>query len=486
MGIPVLLLRHFTRGLLTLVLFSCALSFASGEAIAQCPTNDNVGWGRGATVRFFLNANLNEEQKRQIRWGLAEWNRANSLNNSRVRFEEDFTGGNFQFHILNGSLGGNTPAFAQKVFTGDGTVVSATLTFDPNAVFAGTATPIANPSQPGYETFVIKLTLHEVGHTMGLDHPALPPGGICAQQDGVTVMNYICNVNDSANNMPTRVAECDQTTINSESRYPAFNQSPNPIDTSSFFVRQHYLDFFNREPDAGGLAFWTNNIESCGADANCRNTRRIDTSAAFFLSIEFQETGYFVYRVYQAAFGDISAARPVPITIQEFLPETQRVGRGVVVGLGDWRAQLDANKAAFVNELMARNRFASRYPLTMPSEVYVDTMNANAGGVLSQAERDALIQELNAASNSQQARANVLIRIAEDPDLVQRELSPAFVLMQYFGYMRRNPDDPQDTDFRGWQFWLDKLNSFNGDWRAAQMVSSFIDSLEYRRRFGQP
>ena len=356
MGVPASLLRHFTRGLLALVLFCCVFSSASGEARAQCPTIDNIGWGRGATVRFFLNANLNDEQKRQIRWGLAEWNRANGVNNSRVRFEEDFTGGNFQFHILNGPLDANTPAFAQKVFSSDGTVASGTLTFNPNAVFVGTNTLIANPSQAGYETFIIKLTLHEVGHTMGLDHPALPPGGICAQQDGVSVMNYICNVNDSANNMPTRVAECDQGAINSESRYPAFTQSPNPIDESTFFVRQQYLDFFNREPDAGGLAFWTNNIESCGADANCRNTRRIDTSAAFFLSIEFQETGYFVYRVYQAAFGDISLARPVPITIQEFLPETQRVGRGVIVGLGDWRAQLDANKDAFVLELMARGR----------------------------------------------------------------------------------------------------------------------------------
>ncbi len=239
MGIPVLLLRHFTRGLFTLLLFSCALSFASGSAQAQCPTIDNVGWGRGATVRFFLNANLDEEQKRQIRWGLAEWNRANSLNNSRVRFEEDFTGGNFQFHILNGPLvGGNTPAFAQKSFTSDGTVVSGTLTFDPNAVFAGISPPtlIANPSQPGYETFIIKLTLHEVGHTMGLDHPALPPGGICAQQDGVTVMNYICNVNDSANNMPTRVTACDQASINTETRYFAFTNVPNLIEDSQFFV----------------------------------------------------------------------------------------------------------------------------------------------------------------------------------------------------------------------------------------------------------
>jgi hypothetical protein len=58
--------------------------------------------------------------------------------------------------------------------------------------------------------------------------------------------------------------------------------------------------------------------------------------------------------------------------------------------------------------------------------------------------------------------------------------------MQYFGYLRRNPDDAPDADFRGWEFWLSKLNTFNGDWRQAQMVAAFSSSLEYRRRFGQP
>jgi Domain of unknown function (DUF4214) len=281
---------------LRLLAFSTILLGAGVETRAQCPTVDNVGWARGATVRFFLDANMNAEQKRLARWALAEWSRAGSVNNARVRFEEDFTGQNFQFRLLNGSLGGNTPAFAQKQFTPDGTVVSATLTYDPNAVFAGTSTLIANPAQPGYEEFIIKITLHEVGHTLGLDHPA---GGDnpCAQPDGATVMNYICNVNDQANNMPLKVTACDQNTINSMARYPAFTQSPNPVDESQFFVRQHYLDFLSREPDADGLQFWVQGIESCGADAGCREVKRIDTSAAFFLSIEFQETGFFVYRV---------------------------------------------------------------------------------------------------------------------------------------------------------------------------------------------
>jgi hypothetical protein len=60
----------------------------------------------------------------------------------------------------------------------------------------------------------------------------------------------------------------------------------NPIDGASFFVRQHYLDFLNREPDPAGLAFWTNEITSCGGNAQCIEIKRINVSAAFFLSID--------------------------------------------------------------------------------------------------------------------------------------------------------------------------------------------------------
>ncbi|MFL6254517.1 MAG: hypothetical protein ACJ74T_05820 [Pyrinomonadaceae bacterium] len=75
--------------------------------------------------------------------------------------------------------------------------------------------------------------------------------------------------------------------------------------------------------------------------------------------------------------------------------------------------------------------------------------------------------------------------MAEHPQLRRKEFNRAFVLMQYYGYLRRNPDDPQDTDFRGWKFWLDKLNQFGGNYVGAEMVKAFINSDEYRRRFGQ-
>ncbi|GAC1408015.1 MAG: hypothetical protein NVSMB56_20810 [Pyrinomonadaceae bacterium] len=58
--------------------------------------------------------------------------------------------------------------------------------------------------------------------------------------------------------------------------------------------------------------------------------------------------------------------------------------------------------------------------------------------------------------------------------------------MQYFGYLRRNPDDQPDGNFDGYNFWLGKLTSFNGDYIKSEMVRSFTLSNEYRKRFGKP
>jgi len=105
----------------------------------------------------------------------------------------------------------------------------------------------------------------------------------------------------------------------------------NPIDDARNFVRQQYHDFLNREPDESGLNFWVNQIESCGADPQCREVKRINVSAAFFLSIEFQETGYFAFRLYRFYF-----AQAWPIW-REFMRDVQEVGRGVVVGAPGWQ-----------------------------------------------------------------------------------------------------------------------------------------------------
>jgi hypothetical protein len=106
----------------------------------------------------------------------------------------------------------------------------------------------------------------------------------------------------------------------------------------------------------------------------------------------------------------------------------------------------------------------------MTADEFVAKLDQNTGGVLSAAEKAQLVAMLGATPADSQKRGPVVRKVAEDSDLRQRELNRAFVLMQFYGYLRRNPDDPQDTDFRGWKFWLDKLNQFNGNFVQAEML----------------
>jgi len=269
----------------------------------------------------------------------------------------------------------------------------------------------------------------------------------------------------------------------------------NPSDVSSFFVRQHYLDFLNREPDTSGIGFWTNNIESCGNNLTCRDLQRINTSAAFFLSIEFQQTGYLVERLYKAAYGDGSATSTsggthqitVPIVrFTEFLPDTQQIGLGVVVGQNGWETVLENNKQNFTAQFVQRSRFATAFPTSMTPAQFVDRLNTDSGNVLSSTDRATAIGLFGGAIDTSNltARAQALRQVAENQNLNNAEFNRAFVLMQYFGYLRRNPNEAPDPDYTGFDFWLTKLNQFNGNFVSAEMVKAFITSAEYRQRFG--
>ncbi|HBB98775.1 MAG TPA: TIGR03118 family protein [Blastocatellia bacterium] len=426
-------------------------------------------------------------------------------------------------------------------------------------------------------------------------------------------------------------------TINDNDVAPS---STNPVDTASFFVRQHYLDFLNREPDIAGLNFWTNNITSCGASAPCIDVARINTSAAFFLSIEFQRTGLLSYLTNRAAFGTSASGSPAPVLYGQFEKETQQLQKDLTFGSPTFDAQLEANKTAYFNDFVLRPDFANNYPATLTNTQYVDNLLTTAnltpaetrlfvasltnaqevppttpttstggsrpasfgtakfqfnsaqtamtftatinnidvtgsqttdtndnliaahihagaavvpgvngavvwgffgtpfndnnpndsvvtptsggvGGTFSgkwdapegnattlaaqltnlrtghayinfhttqftggeirgnipaeDAFRNSLINGLNSASLT---RAQVLRAIAEQEELQNREFNAAFVAMEYFGYLRRDPDTS------GFNFWLNKLNSFNGDFIKAEMVKAFISSAEFRQRFG--
>ena len=158
----------------------------------------------------------------------------------------------------------------------------------------------------------------------------------------------------------------------------------------------------------------------------------------------------------------------------------------MIVNQGNWQQQIELNKQAFTEEFVQRSRFLTALPLSMTAADFVDKLNDNAKDnsnvkPLSSSERDQLVNALN---NGTMTRAQVLRAVAEDPDLFSSETNRAFVLMEYIGYLRRNPNDPQDSDYTGFEFWLNKLIQFNGNFRDAEMVKAFISSIEYRRRFG--
>ena len=240
----------------------------------------------------------------------------------------------------------------------------------------------------------------------------------------------------------------------------------NSIDMPEYFVRQHYLDFLGREPDEAGFNFWSDQILACGSDAACIERRTINVSAAYFLSIEFQQTGGLVDGLYRATYG----RRP---QYAEFMPDTAVLAQNVIVGYGDWAGQLNANKQAFIEAWMQRSAFRSAYD-GLANSTYVDTLISHANGF--NGDRDAFIAGLNSGSLS---RAAVLQQVVENEGFVGTKRNQAFVMMEYFGYLRRDPDES------GYAFWLNKLSEFNGDFERAEMVKAFLVSGEYRSRFHQ-
>jgi hypothetical protein len=277
---------------------------------------------------------------------------------------------------------------------------------------------------------------------------------------------------------------------------------PNPIDDARQFVKQQYRDFLNREADQAGEDFWTDNIAKCSDPARrpagqtaeqCTLRQRETTSGAFFLSPEFQYTGYFVYRMYQGGLG----RQP---KLSEFIPDAQFVGNGIIVNGQLSGAVINQNKAAFV-ALFVNCTDATKYRCAefkaiydpLNNTQYVDKLFLTTGVNASTTDRTALVNGLDSGTET---RATVLQKVVDGINVISEgnqqftttygqafynsEFNRAFVQLEYFGYMKRDPDDA------GYAFWLGKLNQFGGNFVNAEMVLAFISSPEYRARFGQP
>jgi hypothetical protein len=286
----------------------------------------------------------------------------------------------------------------------------------------------------------------------------------------------------------------------------------NPIDARDFFVRQQYRDFLNRDPDAPGFAFWTGEydrrVNACNTApaaqrTGCIASARASLSLSFFLSPEFQQTGYLVYRAYDVAFARVGTPRPArgqavsttAVTYDEFIRSTQTIARDIIVNNAIDQTRLEANTAVFFTNFVQRADFIARFPVSQSATEYVDALFTSASITPTATERTAATTAYGGGGTA--GRAAALRAVAQNDQVFQREFNRAFVLLQYIGYLRRDPD------IAGYNFWLNKLDGAStaaridpanvpndaeaiGRIRRSEMIEAFIRSCEYQRRSGTP
>jgi hypothetical protein len=238
----------------------------------------------------------------------------------------------------------------------------------------------------------------------------------------------------------------------------------NPIDDVRLFVTQQYVDFLARNPDGAGLDYWTSQLLACGADSLCLRAGRVSVADAFFFEPEFQTGGAFIYRVYRTGLG-------VMPSFAQFMGDRGQVVAG---------ANLDQSKTAFALAFVQRGAFMQRYPQNQTADQFVDSLLASirqASGADLTGQRSSLVSLYDGTNNG---RAAILRQVSDDPQVIDAEYNRSFVLMEYFGYLRRD----QDQD--GFDFWLDQVNRRPLRDTGVQhaMACSFITSTEYQLRFG--
>jgi glucose/arabinose dehydrogenase len=229
--------------------------------------------------------------------------------------------------------------------------------------------------------------------------------------------------------------------------------STNPIDETSMFVRQHYHDILDREPEAEGFKYWTDILNGCGTDLDCQNRVRVEISSRFFIETEFQRTGFFIMRMYQASYGH-------PPTYSQFVADRRQVQNST------------ASQKLFAAAWVQRADFLTQYPATLTNTEFVKKLFDTAD-VPSLALRAAAREGLD---NGTKTRADVLYELVEFSGFQTREYNPAFVRMQYFGYLRR------EVEASGFAYWMNVLTNLSpNNYRA--MICAFINSREYQLRF---
>ena len=232
----------------------------------------------------------------------------------------------------------------------------------------------------------------------------------------------------------------------------------NPWPDSAFFVRQHYLDFLAREPETAGFNAWLNVLNNCSDVNNNPLCDRVTVSQSFYGSPEFQSRGYFAIRFYRSALSRDPS-------LIEFLRDLSYL-RGATP------AETNAAHDSFAADFAQRLEFHDALD-GLTNTQYVDRLIANSGVTFSSVQRSQFIADVASLG-----RAQVLMNIVSSNEFMRdaNTFNRAFVITEYFGYLRRDPEPAGLND------WLNYLNTHPGDFRT--MVNGFVNSIEYRSRFG--
>jgi hypothetical protein len=240
------------------------------------------------------------------------------------------------------------------------------------------------------------------------------------------------------------------------------------IDDIDFFVQQQYIDFLGRFPDGTGFKNWNDTLNGCPNGGFGENDNpscdRVHVSAGFYQSNEFQGRGYFILR-----FGFVGLNRSIgtvrsAVNYGEFVPALAQIGGS------NSPAQEEAAKVVYTNAFVQRPDFLALFPTSMTASQYVNALESNAGVTLS--NKQTLIDALTAGTMT---RADVLRNVVESQVVFDKFIIPGFVTMEYFGYLRRDPDTV------GYQNWVQTLTADPNNFR--HMIFGFIYSTEYRGRF---
>jgi hypothetical protein len=234
----------------------------------------------------------------------------------------------------------------------------------------------------------------------------------------------------------------------------------NPIDGTNFYVRQLYVDLLSREPDPAGWNGWINRIDLCGqagqAPPPCD---RVTVGGDGFLrSTEFFDREFFVLRLYRAGLGRI--------------PQYSEVGDLAYVSGFLSSSDLELNKQELVADIMARSEFSTKYN-GLGNLSFVDTLLQTANVSVPQSVHDAWVNNLN---NSSETRAQVYRELSERQEVSDKYLHEAQVVSAYYGFFSRNPDGAAYSSY------LPRLDS--GQITLGDLANAFVNSLEYRQRFG--